>query len=298
MIQELLNKYLWLVNQFVNAGDSGLTLPEVSRRWEDRWGVPYNRRSFCNHREAISEVFGVDIECDRATNRDFIRGGEDIFDEAGNAAWLINTFTVNNLLSLSRERLRGRISVEPVPSGQKWLTSIMEAMDSGHLLRISYRKYGQDEASQLNVRPYGLKEHERRWYLIAWCEERNAQRVYALDRICSLEVSEDTFKPPRGFDLDELFAGSFGIYNPAGKKIQRVLFKADGRESSYLRDLPMHSSQKELSPGLFELRVVPDDNLLIELCRRGSRIEVLEPQELREKVAGEHRKAADLYEDI
>ena len=62
MIQELLNKYLWIVNQFVNAGDSGLTLPEVSRRWEDRWGVPYNRRSFCNHREAISEVFGVDIE--------------------------------------------------------------------------------------------------------------------------------------------------------------------------------------------------------------------------------------------
>lgn len=297
MVQELLNKYIWLVNQFVKAGDAGLSLPDVIRLWEDRWSTPYSRRSFCNHREAVAEVFGVEIECDRSSNRYFIRNSAEVTDSGSNAAWLINTFTVNNLLSMSKERLKGRISVESVPSGRKWLTPIMEAMEEGRQLRISYRKYADSAAAPLTVHPYGLKEHERRWYLVAFCTERNAVRVYSLDRIITLDTLEESFRVPRCFSLDDLFAGSFGIYLPQGRKSRRVVFRAVEKEAKYLRDLPVHCSQKEIRDCVFEIRVVPDDNLTIELCRRGARIEVLEPEEVRAAVARELRSASAIYED-
>ena len=296
MVQDLLNKYIWLIGIFIKAGDKGLSLADVQDKWERRWGGVYSRRSFCNHREAILEVFDIEIECDRSTNNYFIAGGNEITDSNSDVAWLINSFTINNLLTLSKERLSGRVSIESIPSGQKWLTSIMGAMESGNELEITYKKYTVSESEILHVHPYGIKEHEKRWYLVAWCRERNALRVYGLDRIVSLETMESRFQMPRNFDIDMLFAGSFGIYLPGDRKTVRIVFRAADTEAKYLRDLPMHSSQKETEPGLFEIRVVPDNNLIIELCHHGDRIEVLEPQDIRQQVADAHRRAWEQYE--
>jgi predicted DNA-binding transcriptional regulator YafY len=42
--------------------------------------------------------------------------------------------------------------------------------------------------------------------------------------------------------------------------------------------------------------VIPNPDLVMELCRHGNRLEVLEPAGLREKVAKELREALTLYE--
>ena len=116
MVTELLRKYIWLVQTFIRAGEKGLNLEEISDRWESRFDSAYSRRTFNNHREAVEEVFGIRIECNRSTNRYFIEYSEDVADENAESAWLINTFTVNNLLNLGRERLSGRVAVEDIPS--------------------------------------------------------------------------------------------------------------------------------------------------------------------------------------
>ena len=119
MVTELLQKYIWLVNTFVRAGERGLSLGEISDKWENRFDNAYSRRTFNNHREAIMDVFGIRIACNRSTQRYFIEYSDDVSDENAESAWLINTFTVNNMLSLGKERLTGRISVEDIPSGHK-----------------------------------------------------------------------------------------------------------------------------------------------------------------------------------
>ena len=111
MVAELLAKYIWIVQTFQRAGAKGLSLDEISDRWEDRFDSPYSRRTFNNHRSAIEEVFGITIQCNRSTNRYFIEFSDDITDENEQTAWLINTFTVNSILSLGKERLSGRVSV-------------------------------------------------------------------------------------------------------------------------------------------------------------------------------------------
>ena len=58
MVTELLQKYIWLVQTFIRAGQKGLSLREIEDRWEGRFDLPYSRRTFNNHRDAVDEVFG------------------------------------------------------------------------------------------------------------------------------------------------------------------------------------------------------------------------------------------------
>lgn len=300
MVPELVGKYIFLVQTFVEAGDRGLSLQEVSRRWEDRYGTEYPRRSFLNHRAAVEEVFGIAITCDRSTNRYRINEAESAVDKREAVDYLINTFTVNSLLTLGKERLSGRVSVEDIPSGQQYLTSVMQALLDNAELRIGYRKYLSEGEDVRVIRPYALKEFEKRWYVVAFSLDRNALRVFALDRIMALERTGATFKMPAGFNVEAEFEASFGIYLPEGEKPVLVKLRTTLREAAYLQDLPLHPSQhllrREGDHCIFALRVIPNPDFVMELLRHGHRLEVLEPAGLRQTVKEELEQALTLYE--
>lgn len=304
MVTELLQKYLWLVQTFIRAGERGLSLDEICDKWEVRFDSEYSRRTFNNHRTAVEDVFGIRIGCNRSTNRYFIEYSEDVSDENAETAWLINTFTVNNMLSLGKERLSGRISVDDIPSGHTYLTSVMDAMTSNNEIVITYQKYTQAEGETFTLRPYAVKEVSKRWYIVAYCYERDAMRVYGLDRVTGLQISDRKFQMPKDFDVDELFATSYGIYLPEGPG-RTIKFRATAKEARFLRDLPIHSSQKEVvhiggegsNEVIFEIFVCPNTDLIMEFCRRGGRVEVISPADVREAVAAELRHAAEIYAD-
>ena len=301
MVSELIDKYIWLIQTFVDAGPRGLSLPELSDRWCDRYGVrEYSRRSFNNHRAAVEEAFGIVIACNRSTNRYYIDAGESAVDKRESVDWLVNTFTVNSLLTLGKERLSGRVAVEDVPSGQKYLTAVMQAMLDNARLQIGYRKYMSEDTDIRRILPYAVKEFEKRWYVVAYSLDAGALRVYAMDRIVSLSRTGETFSLPKDFDVDRLFESSFGIYLPEGdQRPVLVKIRATAREAAYLRDLPLHPSQTYVGgdgdASVFALRVIPNPNFIMELCKHGNRLEVLEPEEVREAVKEELKKAIEPY---
>ena len=311
MVSELIGKYIWLVQSLIAAGGGGMTFKELNEKYSRRFGQAYSRRTFNNHRLAVADLFGIDIDCDRSTNRYFIPYSGDVLDNNESIGWLVNTFTVNSLLSLGKERLSGRVSVEEIPSGQKYLTAIMQAMEDGKELEIVYGKYSSDSSETLHVQPFAVKEHEKRWYLVAFCHERagadrrnddiNAWRVYGLDRITSLQVTDVSFRMPKDFDVDGIFSQSYGIYFPkAGQKPVTIRFKVTDEEARYLRDLPIHRSQVEENSAkgdgrIFRIRVIPNRNLTMEFCRHAGRLEVIEPEEVRLSVKEELEKAYKQY---
>jgi predicted DNA-binding transcriptional regulator YafY len=213
------------------------------------------------------------------------------------------------MLTLGKERLSGRVSVEDIPSGHRHLTTILEAMTEGVEIRIIYKKYTSSEESTYTLRPYAVKEFAKRWYVIGHCLERNALRVYGLDRVMSIDMTGETFRMPAGFDVDELFATSFGIYLPeeSGKTI---IFRTSQTEARFLRDLPIHPSQKELKNKelmdaclknissdevCFSIFVCPNENLTMEFCKYAGRVEVLSPASVREAVAEQLNKGMKQY---
>lgn len=300
MVTELLQKYIWLVNTFIRAGEHGLSLDDITGKWEDRFATDYSRRTFNNHRAAVEEVFGIRIECNRSTNRYFIRYSADVSDADAENAWLINTFTVNNILRMGKERLSGRVSVEDIPSGHQHLTTVMEAMTECQEMVISYQKYTSSEPDTYTIRTYAVKEYAKRWYIIAYCVERKALRVYGLDRVVDINLTGKQFKMPSGFDVDELFATSFGIYFANGKPMD-IKFRVSETEAKFIKDLPLHRSQEEVkrdSQGVtFSIFVCPDKNLIMELCKYGPRLEVLSPESVRNEVRDQLQKALAQYSE-
>ena len=302
MVSELIDKYIWLVQTLIDAGPDGLSLPEIADRWTARYGgADYPRRSFNNHREAVAEVFGIEIACNRSTNRYYIDAGESAVDKRQSVDWLVNTFTVNSLLTLGKERLSGRVAVEDIPSGHNYLVPVMQAMLDDAVVELTYKKYMSEGEEIRHIHPYAVKEHAKRWYIVAFSEEAGAIRVYAMDRILSMTPTDGRFRMPKGFDVDDLFEASYGIYPPEDEPPVLVTVRTTPREAAYLRDLPIHPSQLYIGEdnegrSLFAFRVIPNPDLVMELCKRGSRLEVLSPESLRQQVVEELRNALKMYE--
>lgn len=301
MVPELIDKYIFLVQTFVEAGERGLSLQQLQDRWEDRYQESYPRRTFANHREAVAQVFGIEIGCDRSTNRYFIDSGESAVDKRAATEYLINTFTVKSLLTLGEERLSGRVSVEDVPSGGQFLTVIMQAMLDGAVLKLTYKKYMSSDSELRTIRPYAVKEFTKRWYIVAWSQEVDALRTYSLDRIQSLSRTGEKFRMPEGFNVEELFRDSYGIYLPEREKPQLIKIRTTLREAAYLEDLPLHPSQiltcQDDDSCTFAMTLIPNPGFVMELCKRGNRLEVLEPSSLRDAVREELKKALIQYEN-
>ncbi len=300
MVNELIGKYIWLLQTVMDAGDSGVTLGEVTQRYLRRFGETLTRRTFANYRNGVEEVFGVGVVCDRSTNRYRI-DRDSRMSGSGASEWLIDSFTVNSLLERGKESLSGRIEVEPVPSGHRFLTRIMEAMLEGRSLSAEYRKYSSAAPERLTVLPYALKEDKRRWYLYGHCIERGALRCYALDRLLSIEILPESFRYPENFNLPELLATSFGTYIPReGEKGCTVKFRARGVQAKYISDLPVHHSQKLLKVDgewtYFSIFVSPDsDDLYFEFRKYGSAIEVLSPEKVRRRLRDEALAVLKIY---
>ena len=135
-------------------------------------------------------------------------------------------------------------------------------------------------------------------------------RVYGLDRIIDLKITDKKFKMPKDFDVDRLFATSFGIYIPEAKA-QTIVFRTTATEAKFVRDLPIHKSQRELGKSevrrqvpeedansrnvYFEIFVCPNESLIMEFCKHGARLEIIAPDAVREAVAAELRRAALQY---
>lgn len=82
--------------------------------------------------------------------------------------------------------------------------------------------------------------------------------------------------------------------------VERVVIRAFGREAYYMKDLPLHHSQREIACGDgyvdFELRLRPTADFFTPLLSRGGAIMVMEPQWVADEIARLHREAARLYE--
>ena len=146
--------------------------------------------------------------------------------------WLLNTFTVNNIINESRSLSR-RILFENVPSGQKYLTSIIEAMQKNLEIRLVHESYWHDGPSAYTVQPWCLKIFNQRWYVSGHCHERNGFRTFALDRIQELTVLDTVFEYPRDFNAEEYFADFFGIITSSEIGKETIRIKAYGLQVNY-----------------------------------------------------------------
>ena len=291
-------EYIWLVNTIYRA--RAITLAEINEKWlqtEMSEGVPLSRTTFHRHRIAIEEIFGLYIDCDKKRGNKYFIGNREVLEEDSVQNWMLSTMSVGNILSESHS-LHNRILLENVPSGGEMLQQIIKAMKEYKKISIKYRRYGGHATRTFELEPYCVKLFVQRWYLLGHFADRG-MAIFSLDRILEIKTSNEKFKFDEDFDAASYFSDCFGVMTDENSESEKVLIRAYGYEPYYLRDLPLHHSQREIHSAEeysdFELRLKITSDFKSKLLSRGEWIEILEPKSLAEEIVEWHQKAINRY---
>ena len=286
-----LNRYIWLVDTLVRAGQRGLTFEEINDkyRYNDSIsnGGEYALRTFHDHRKVVEELFGIEIVCNRSDNRYYIRDTDDIKSPSYLRKWLLETISLNNTIA-ANDRLRDRILLEEVPSTTPALIPLLAAMRENITVNFQYHPFDKDVVNRYNdFQPWTLKMYKRRWYVYGSVPERG-MRIFSLDRICDVEPTGQIFRLPEDFDAEAVFFGTFGAYVTVKDEPQTILIKTDEWQAKYLRSLPLHKSQEEVERtpeySIFSLFVKPTYDLKQEILTMNIHAEVLAPAAFRKEI--------------
>ena len=291
-------EYIWLVNTIYQA--RSITLAEINEKWlqtEMSEGIPLSRTTFHRHRIAIEEIFGLYIDCDRKNGNKYFIGNDYVLQDDSVQNWMLSTLSVSNLLGESMS-LSDRILLENIHSGGEKLKQVIKAMKESKRISITYRRYGGHATRTFDLEPYCVKLFGQRWYLLGRFADRG-MAIFSFDRILEIKMSNEKFKVDEDFDAAKYFSDCFGVMLDENSKPEKVLIRAYGYEPYYLRDLPLHHSQREIQSTEeycdFELRLKITSDFKSKLLSRGEWIEILEPKALAKEIVEWHQKAIERY---
>ena len=298
MASNVIKRYVWLVNTLLQR--KSLTFKEICDLWDKSSltdGKPLALRTFHQHREAVAELFGVEIVCDTNTYKYSIAQPEELKNNSAQQ-WLFNSFAISNTIEAGRN-MKERILFEEIPSGAEFAQTVVDAMQQNRVLFVDYKPF-QGEKFELYLQPYAMRVYNQRWYVVGRFKESGSIRNIALDRILRMEITDEEFSLPEDFDASDYYAHTVGIFVNEALKPQRVVLRTYGVSTEYMRSVPLHPSQREIATNgnessdfEYHLNLTPE--LTSKLLSKGDWVEVLEPKELREKVKEQAQAIAELY---
>ena len=289
--------YIWLVNTLARGP---ISRADLDRKWAHSSVNEYKQDSlpesnFHRWRRTVELIFDITITCN--SNNEYYIAEMDKSHDADLHNRLLTIMGVNSLLKDSKN-LRDKILFEPVPSGDKFLAPIIEALRDEYAIQITHQGFGKANPSTYLVEPYCLKMFKQRWYMLANTPERGRTLVYALDRIIAIEPTKRKYKLPDDFDAEAYFMNTYGVTEMEGKP-QEVKISVSASQANYLRTLPIHPSQQEIEhndeESIFRFFIVPSYEFCQELRKYGSELEVLSPEPLREQFALEAEELYGMY---
>lgn len=300
MVELLLKRYLWLIDTLKDGSE--MSYDEIANRWKyasvNDNGSVLTKRTFYNHCQAIARHFGIDIECRRGRGLNLYRiVNIDALEENSLTKWVLNNFSLGEML-LGNTAIADKILLEDIPSGYEWLEPILQALRQNLEINIAYENFVKVKFIG-RVRPLCVKLFKRRWYLLSLLENGKT-RIFSLDRIHNLTLTDQSFVYPENFFPADYFHDFFGIITKATYRVESIIIRTYAELPEYLRSLPLHHSQYELrsTPTYtdFSLRLVPTFDFIQELLLHGEQLEVILPIDLREKVSEIISKMRNLYD--
>ena len=224
MSKRFFKRYIWLVDTVRSAGTRGITYKEINEKWlhsslnDD--GSEYALRTFHDHMDAVSEMFDIDIVCDRRDNTYHI---EDVYDEYGSMKKsLIDAMVLNNTIK-ENPGLTGCVVFND-NFMQNSLPELLRAVkyhiticfryhrDYSHIRRwqteqnVPTAEQTPDEDRAVEFEPYGLYFNTV-WFVVGNNISDGRIHVYTLHRMNEINFLDRSFSVPDGFDVKQYVTG-------------------------------------------------------------------------------------------
>ena len=286
MAKNQLKKCLWVLDTIYRTG--GISYKDIASRWDREHGDDemgkLSNSTFRYYIDLLQDLFDVNIDCIASDGYKYRITSEHDLDGHQAKSWLLSAFAVNNVLNGNRA-LEGRVIYEDIPSGEKFLLPILDAMRQDREIDILYTTFYRAEPRLRHVQPYAVKVNQRRWYLLAKNTESCKPFHLALDRMVRIELTDRHFELDPTFDINAYYDAAFGVITGIEDDLDiekiRVKVYNDYHRADYLRTLPLHKSQiiVDSTPEytIFEYHLRPTDDFLSAILALGGDAEVLSP---------------------
>ena len=304
MAKNQMKKCLWVLDTIYRTG--GISYKDIAARWEREHGHDemgkLGNSTFRYYIDLLQDLFDVNIECIASDDYKYRITSEHDLDGRNAKNWLLSAFAVNNIINGNRA-LEGRVMYEDIPSGEKFLLPILDAMRQWRELDILYTPFYRAEPKLHHVQPYAVRVNQRRWYLLARNPKGGKPFHLALDRMDKVVITDEQFTIDPTFDIDAYYDAAFGVITGMEDELDienvRIKVYNDYHRADYLRTLPLHRSQLiiESTPEytIFEYRLRPTDDFLAAILALGGNAEVLSPEWYRNYVIYEARRMIGRY---
>lgn len=199
----------------------------------------------------------------------------------------------------------GRFGQGNCNDGAELFDTLQFALEESRRVLITYKTHDAKTAFELKFEPQGMLFHSGSLYILGRIVEgKNTETIIKqlkLERIKTLELTDEKFEPLPNFELDRRLDSQFGMFsdNTAQEKQEiRIRFRSFYAQS--IREKFWHSSQRfiEQDDGsvILEMDLVGLSSVIRWILGFGRHAEVLSPSELRQAVLEELNMTASQYE--
>ncbi len=195
-------------------------------------------------------------------------------------------------------RISRHLSLRPPKINTQHLSAVYDGLLMNQQIELFYRKRGTEQPEKYTITPLGVVFVDATLYLV--CNFADQRGIYklALHRIVEAKCLDADSTPIEGFDLHRYIeAGGFEFTKDEGKVRFKALF--DKEVAEHLDEAPLADDQRVTIQAdgrvKVEARVRNSSQLQWWVMGFGDKVEVLEPQDLRQQVAEACRNMCQMY---
>lgn len=303
MKRDLFRRYVWLVD--IIRHSKKLTYEEISEMWKssplNKEGTPLALRTFHNHREAIENLFGIRILCDRSDGNRYYVADEEGMSSTKLKVWMLQTLTLSHLINPKTRdnKMEKRVILDINPEEKFDLITVIEAMKKNLQLQLTYSVPTSDNRNEFTIGAYCVRFWNHSWYVLGKCVDTGKMLVFDIDRIIDIKILDVPFEYSEGFSPAEFFKNYYGMEIDPDQNPVAIRIKVLGKTRDNILAIPLHESQKEVMANsdcsVFEYYFVPTPDFKQTVLSLGKDVEVISPLSLRREIKEQISQMAENY---
>ena len=185
--------------------------------------------------------------------------------------------------------------------GLHYLDEVYQAIIKKIVLVVTYKSFKSREETKFHFHPFILKEFNNRWFLIGKIKASQPITNLALDRIISIDYDFNFPYLEEDFDAELYYKNVIGVTVNSGLQPRKIELWVDADNAPYVLTKPLHHTQRLITENkdksiIIHLLIVPNYEMERLLLGFGCGIEILKPENLRNRMKKNLEKALAKYE--
>jgi len=278
--QGTIKRYILIIERIASIGFPSF---QVIKAHLSDHGFEISERTLQRNIEQTRYEFGIEIKYDRTQNGYYVDKEESInYDAFMKFLEIISTADLlTESLKDGKDTMR-YISFETDGNlkGIENLKSLLFAIKNHRIIFFTHENFETGKRKSYRMKPYLLKEYQNRWYIVGLIES-DKFRTFGIDRIESIELLSDIFKPDPKLNPAKLFENVIGL-TYSNDEQEEVVLSFTPLQGKYIQALPLHKSQEVIKETekeiIVRLTVIPNFELEQKILMMGDSVKVLSPE--------------------